>query len=675
VAYVARFRDDQPVRRRRFLFYATTTPEGKDQGQGPRTLARGREAEHNCDVKRLWNFAREYPTVVLTVAVAVVAGVLSLASLAEVARWSVTAYGIIIAAIELRGMIRQLRQGKLGIDVLALIAILATLAVGEYWATLMIVFMLSGGQALEVYAAGRAQRELSALLVRAPQLAHRLIGAKGETGAKVQTEANGETEDVAVGDIAIGDRLLVRSAEIIPVDGMLTSAHGSFDESSLTGESLPVDRVRGEAVMSGALNGQTAVEITATVLAEDSSYQRIVALVAEASESKAPLVRVADRYAVPFTIFSLAVAGVAWLVSGDAVRFAEVLVVATPCPLLLAAPVAFMGGMSRGARHGIIVKGAGTLEKLSRAKTVAFDKTGTLTAGQPTVSRVSAAGAFSETEVLGLAAAAEQYSSHVLAASIVNAARERGLDVLGATDAREEEAHGVVATIAGRTVVVGKLGFIATHAADAEAITLAGGQLSVYVSVDGVFAGAIILSDAVRDDAERTLRELAALGITRTLMLTGDAGATAHHIGSGLGIATVHHSLLPADKVSIIRSLTERPVVMVGDGVNDAPVLAVADVGIAMGARGATAASESADVVILIDDLSRTAEAIRVGKRTMAVALQSIWMGIGLSVILMAFAAGGFLPAIIGAALQEAVDLATILNSLRSLSDGRRAKV
>jgi heavy metal translocating P-type ATPase len=613
-------------------------------------------------VNRLWKFAREYPAVVLTVGITVVAGALNFASLGEVARWGVTAYGIVIAGLELRGMIRELKQGKLGIDVLALIAILATLAVGEYWATLMIVFMLSGGQALEVYAAGRAKRELSALLVRAPQRAHRLVGAKGET------------EDVPVGEVAIGDRLVVRSAEIIPVDGTLASAHGSFDESSLTGESLPVDRVRGEGVLSGALNGQTAVEITATVLAEDSSYQRIVALVAEASESKAPLVRVADRYAVPFTIFSLAVAGVAWLVSGDPIRFVEVLVVATPCPLLLAAPVAFMGGMSRAARHGIIVKGAGTLEKLSRAKTVAFDKTGTLTAGKPTVASVSATADFSADELLSLAAAAEQYSSHVLAASIVNAARERGLDVPRAEDAREEEAHGVVATVGGRTVVVGKLGFIATHAADAEAITLAGGQLSVYVSVDGAFAGAIILSDAVRNDAERTLSELAALGITRTLMLTGDAEVTAHHIGTGLGIATVHHSLLPADKVRIIRSLTERPVVMVGDGVNDAPVLAVADIGIAMGARGATAASESADVVILIDDLSRTAEAIRVGKRTMMVALQSIWLGIGLSVLLMAVAAGGFLPAIIGAALQEIVDLATILNSLRALSDGGRPR-
>lgn len=604
---------------------------------------------------------RRYPIVAITVLVAAIGGALALSGNLTAAQWVISGFALVVAAIQAWDMVKGLLKGRWGIDVLAIMAIIATVVVGEYWASLVIVLMLSGGEALEDFAAGRAKRELTALLDRSPQRAHRL-GADG-----------GEVEDVPISDVAIGDRLLVRPSEVVPVDGVLDSAAGTFDESSLTGESLPVERMRGDDLLSGSLNGEVAVTMVAGALAADSQYQRIVALVADAADSRAPLVRVADRYAVPFTVVSLLIAGLAWLLSGDPVRFAEVLVVATPCPLLIAAPVAFMGGMSRASRHGIIVKGGGTLEQLSQARTVAFDKTGTLSHGDPAVVAVQPSGGMTEDELFVLVASAEAYSSHVLATSIVNAAHQRGMTLHKAVTAREEATNGVIAGLDGREVVVGKFRFVAEHAPDAVPTTIASGQLAVYVAVDGKFAGSILLSDRVRENAASTIRALSSLGVTRFLMLTGDAADTAKHVAADLGLKEVHAELLPEDKVAILRSIAERPVVMIGDGVNDAPVLAVADVGIAMGAKGATAASESADVVIVHDDISRAVDAVEIGQRTMRVALQSIWLGIGLSVGLMLLGAFGFLPAIVGAALQEVVDLATILNALRALSGGKIA--
>ncbi len=609
-------------------------------------------------------FVRRYPIIAITLLVGITGGAIELFGQGAIAhwntaRWLISAFALAVAAKQARDMLRNLRDGQMGIDVLAIMAIVATVAVAEYWASLVIVLMLSGGEALEEYAAGRARRELGALLARAPRQAHRMDGT------------NGGVEDVPVSEVAIGDRLLVRPSEVIPVDGVLVSEAGTFDEASLTGESLPVERARGEALLSGSVNSQVAVIMEATAAAADSQYQRIVALVAEAAESRAPLVRLADRYAVPFTVISLLIAGAAWWLSGDPTRFAEVLVVATPCPLLIAAPVAFMGGMSRASRHGIIVKGGGTLEQLSRARTVAFDKTGTLTHGNPTVIAIRPSGLLSEDELFGLVASAEQYSSHVLASTIVEAAYERGLAPREATTAREEATNGVTAVIDGHEVVVGKLAFVAAAAPEAQATPIASGEMAVYVAIDGRFAGAILLSDRLRENARPTIDRLITLGVRNVLMLTGDASETARHVAAHLGIADVQADLLPQDKVRIVQSISERPVIMIGDGVNDAPVLAVADVGIAMGARGATAASESADVVITVDDLSKTATAVAIGQHTMQVALQSIWLGIGLSVGLMFLAAYGLLPAIIGAALQEVVDLATILNALRALGGAR----
>lgn len=605
---------------------------------------------------KLLSLARRYPLIVVTIVVAAVAWGFEAVPASLVAQWVVTVFAGAVAAAKAVAMVRAMLARKFGLDVLAVTAIAATLVVGEYWAGLLIVLMLAGGEALEDYAEGRAEAELSALLSRVPQVAHRIA-------------ADGTVTDIPADDVVVGDRLLVRPSEVVPVDSQLVTAFSSFDESSLTGESLPVDKVSGDSVMSGSINGPAAVEVIATARAEDSQFQRIVELVGAAKQSKAPLVRLADRYAVPFTVTAYAIAGIAWAVSGDSARFAEVLVVATPCPLLIGAPVAFMAGMSAAAKSGIVVKHAGTLERLARARTVAFDKTGTLTYGMPTVVSVHPHG-MTEDELLVLVGSAEQYSSHVLAGALRQAVSDRGLMVREATDAREVATHGVEAVIDGRTVFVGKPKYVAQLAPDTTFRELAAGEAAVYVAVDGRFAGSVVVRDRTRDDAVATLAALRSLRIGHVMMLTGDVEPVAQHVARELGIDDVRGECLPGDKVDAIRSAEPRPVVMVGDGVNDAPVLAVSDVGIAMGAKGSTSAAESADVVILLDDISRVARAVSIGQRTVRIALQSIWWGITISVGLMLVAAAGFLPALAGAALQEVVDLVSILWALRALSAG-----
>ena len=606
-------------------------------------------------------FARRYPLVLATVLCSLAVVGLLLGGAASAAQWLANVFALLVAAWLAVGMVRAVARGRRGMDLLALMAVVSTVAVGEYLAAMIIVLMLSGGRALEDYAQGRAKRELTALLELAPQTAHR--------------ETDGTPEDVGVDEIRVGDVVLVRPAEVVPVDGLLISDFASFDESALTGESLPAEKSAGDAVMSGSVNGEAAVRVQATAPAAESQYSRIVTLVREASASRAPVVRLADRFAVPFTIFALTLAVVAWWVSRDPVRFAEVLVVATPCPLLIAAPVALVAGMGRASRSGIIVKNGGTLEKLSRVKSAVFDKTGTLTGGKPVLLEVRPAGnppRIRPEELLLLAASAEQYSSHVLAASVMAAATRRGLVLLPADRAAEYATQGVQAVFPGRTVSVGKHAFVLQNAESVEKTHLTGGQLAVYVAVDGVYAGSLIMSDAARPEARTTLQQLRSLGVAETLMLTGDARETAEHIGGELGIEQVQAECTPSDKVERVKALPHRPVMMVGDGVNDAPVLAAADVGIAMGAKGSTAASESADVVVMLDDLSKVAEAVAIGQRTVRVALQSIWVGVVFSVALMIAAAFGHIPAVAGALSQELVDLATILNSLRALAPSRR---
>ncbi|KHL05677.1 heavy metal translocating P-type ATPase [Sinomonas humi] len=598
--------------------------------------------------------ARRYPVVL--------AGLLVLAiSLLFEATGEPTAGGLVAGAFAAAvgawtaiGMVRDLLRGQWGLDILAVTAIGATLAVREYIAAVIIVLMLTGGGALEDFAAGRAKRELTALLERAPRVAHR------------QTDDG--VEDVPLDAVRPGDVLLVRPSEVVPVDGTLASSAGVFDESSLTGESLPVERTEGEPVLSGSVNGTGAVLLLATTTAADSQFSQIVALVQQAAESRAPVVRLADRYAVPFTVFSLALAGLGWWISGSAVRFAEVLVVATPCPLLIAAPVAFLGGMSRSAKNGVIVKGGAVLEILSRIRTAAFDKTGTLTQGRPELVEIRPESGLDPHELLALVASAEQYSSHALAASVVEAATNRGVDLLPVESAEEVATNGVSAVVDGRKVHVGKRSYVTDMlGAEVAEPPLRPGELAVYVAVDSEPGGVVVLRDAPRAEAKATLARLKRAGAAHVLMLTGDAEATARSIAAELGVTEVRFGLLPLEKVEAVRAAAPRPVLMVGDGVNDAPVLAAADVGIAMGARGATAASESAGAVVLVDDISRAAKAVEISQYTVKIALQSIWLGIALSVGLMVVALTGVLPPVAGALLQELVDVATILNALRAI--------
>lgn len=607
---------------------------------------------------------RKYPMITVTLLIGGLVLLLSILGLETVAQWIASAFAVAAGLQRGTGMVREMIHGRWGVDVLAVTAIASTIAVGEYVAALIVVLMLYGGSALETHASGRAKAELHALLARTPQIAHREVNG-------------GLLEDVAVTEVVAGDLLVLRPAEVVPVDGLLLSARGSFDESVITGESLPVDMIKGDVILSGSVNGVSAVRMRATASVTNSQYSRIVSLVGNAAASRAPVVRLADRYAVPFTFLALALGGGAWLLSGEASRFAEVMVVATPCPLLIAAPVAFLGGMSRAARNGIIVKSGGTLEQLARIRTAVFDKTGTLTQGRPTLAEVRTAGGPApvarELEVLGSAASAELHSSHVLAASVVASAQDRGVELSVPSDAVEHATDGVAALVDGCRVVVGKRLFVEASVGPIKEEPLTGGQLAVYVGFDNVYAGALIMSDPLRSNAVKTLDRLTALGIQRTVMVTGDAQTTAEHIAGLAGIAEVLAGCRPEDKVRIVRDLTPGRVMMVGDGVNDAPVLAAADVGVAMGARGSTAASESADVVIMVDDLSKVADAARIGKDTIRIAVQSIWIGLALSVMLMGLAAVGYVPAIAGALSQELVDLATILNALRALKPGERS--
>lgn len=606
-------------------------------------------------MQRVSGFVRGYPLVAWTLLVLVVVLGLFIGGLEMPAQMIATAWVGLVIVLTVIDMVRDILRGHWGLDVLAVVAMGATLAVGEYLAAIIIVLMLTGGGALEDFAAARARSELTALLDRAPHHARRSLD-------------DGTLVDIPVDEVVVGDVLLVRPAEVVPVDGELLDDEASFDESSLTGESLPVDRVRGEVVLSGAINGERAVRIRATAAAADSQYQRILLLVSEAEAAKAPTVRLADRFAVPFTLVSLAIAGAAWYLSGDPVRFAEVLVLATPCPLLIAAPVAFLGGSSRAAREGVIVKGGATLEGLARARSVAFDKTGTLSHGRPELEAVHTANGYSADELLQLAASAEQASSHVLAAGVIRAATERGLPLSPTIDATEVATYGVRATVDGRRVRVGRLAFVREVDPSAMLAPIQSGQSAVMVAVDGRFAGTLLMRDQLRSNAPATVSGLRAAGIDEITMLTGDNEGTALVMARDAGIAAqhVHAALLPADKVALVERMTA-PVIMVGDGVNDAPVLAAADVGIAMGARGSTAASETAHVVVMTDDIGKVTTAIDIGRHTYRVALSAIWMGVVLSLGLMVVAAFGHIPAVAGALTQEVVDLAAILYALRAL--------
>lgn len=605
----------------------------------------------------LWRWIRRYPLLTATVVAGAAALALAIGGWTSAASWLVIVFAGGSGVILLVDMVRDLLRGHLGIDILAITAIAATLAVGEYAAAMVVVLMLTGGDALEIYAGARAQRELTALVQRRPTRARRLV--------------DGTVTDIPADEVVVGDVLVVRPNEILPVDGTLVDGTALIDESSVTGESLPVERGIGEEVLSGTVNGPSAIQIRATATAADSQYAQIIALVEQATASRSPLVRLADRYAVPFTLAAYVIAGVAWWASGDPTRFAAVLVVATPCPLLIAAPVAFIGGISRAARSGIIVKGGGALEVLSRIRTAALDKTGTITRGRPDVVDIRPAAGVTREELLTAAAAAEQLSTHVLAESVIHAARAADLALPTVLDGQEHATAGVSALVDHQRVRVGKASFVAETGAAAPEPDLLSGEMAVHVAIDDAYAGMLILSDPPRQEAAATVAALREVGVRTVMMITGDAEPTARAVAEAVGIDQVHAGCLPAEKVAIVQEAPDRPVMMVGDGVNDAPVLAVADVGVAMGARGASAAAESAEVVLLPDRIDVLADAVHIGRRTVRVALESIWLGIALSVVLMVVAAFGALPPLAGALSQEVVDLIAIGSALRALGAGR----
>lgn len=566
----------------------------------------------------------------------------------------VTVAGSLVALSMFFEMIKTLRSGKFGVDLLAIMAIVATLAVGEYWASLMVLVMLTGGDSLEDYATRKAGQELKSLLDNSPQNAH-LVSAD-------------RLEDIAVEKIAVGDQLLVKPGELVPVDSKIIKGNSTFDESSLTGESRPLEKLVGSELMSGSVNGAAAVTIEALSTAADSQYQAIVQLVKESANQPANFVRMADRYAVPFTAIAIVIAVVAWLISGDPVRLAEVLVVASPCPLILAAPISLVAGMSRASKNGVIVKTGTTIEKLASAKTIAFDKTGTLTKGQLTVNEVKPIEPWTAQELLHFAASAEQRSGHVLARSLV---ADVGVDGLGAVSQLSEvTGQGIEAIIDDQVVKVGKLAFVTQQAVQAVE------QTAVYVSIGGKYAGYISFLDQLRPEAAATIQKLRHFGLKHIMMLTGDQATIAKTIAAKLDLDEVHGNLLPKDKIRLLQAVDQnaRPTIMVGDGVNDAPSLTTADVGIAMGAHGATAASESADVVILKDDLSRVASAVMISQETMQIARNDVLAGIVVLVILMLIAATGVIPALVGAMFQEVVDMMTILLALRARKGLRRKK-
>lgn len=561
----------------------------------------------------------------------------------------VTIAGAIVALTILVGMVKTLRSGKYGVDLLAILAVVATLAVGEYWAAMVILVMLTGGDALEDYAAKKANTELKALLDNSPRFAH-VVTPDG-------------SKDVPVNDVPVGAKIIVKPGELVPIDGLIIKGTGEFDESSLTGEARPVAKTVGDTVMSGSINGDEAITLTVTKLAKDSQYQQLVKLVQEAEQTPAHFVRLADRYAVPFTVAAILVSLLAWWLSKDPRRFAEVLVVASPCPLILAAPVAMVSGMSRASRNGIVVKTGSVLEKLAGARTGAFDKTGTITNGHLTVAQILPAGTITKERLLHLAASAEQDSSHILARSLLAYASQHNISLAAVSGLTEETGKGITAMIEDHQVKVGKRQFVAPQNQQAALDTTA-----IYVSVDGTYYGAIAFTDHVRPEAAQTMTKLKAAGVTNLIMLTGDQRAIAQQVAKAVGISTVKADLLPQDKIAALQSIpqSEHPVFMVGDGVNDAPSLATADVGIAMGAHGSTAASETADVVILKDDLAKVAKAVTISQDTLRIAKQAVLIGIAICTVLMLIASTGVIPAFVGAMLQEVIDTVSILWALKA---------
>jgi len=557
-------------------------------------------------------------------------------------------------------IVRRLRRGEFGLDIVAALSMTAALVVGEELAAVVVALMYSGGQYLEDFAEGHARREMTALLSRAPRTAMR--------------HRDHQLEEIDVNLIEAGDRLLIRQGEIVPADGTLASPFAVLDQSALTGESLPVQRTAGEALMSGASNAGEAFDIVASHPAAQSTYAGIVRLVEAAQRAKAPMVRLADRYALVFLAATLVIAGGAWAWTRDPIRMVAVLVVATPCPLILAVPVAIVAGLSRAAHHGLLVKGGKVLETMARIRSLVVDKTGTLTDGKARVIAIHPTTGFSNDDVIGIAASLDQASKHVIAQALVAEAQRRGLALTVPLELAETPGEGICGTLRGRRAAVGGRGYVRAQLekggegfGPAEAHEPPG-SVVVWLAVDGRLAGRIVLADELRAGIAALLARFRTLDVERIVLATGDRRDVAEAVTAGLGLDAVRAELTPDQKVLVV--LSERKaglVMMVGDGVNDAPALAAADVGVAMGATGAAASAEAADAVLLVDSLDRIVPAIEIARRARYIALESVYAGIGLSTLGMVAAAFGYLTPVQGALLQEAIDVAVILNALRVL--------
>jgi len=582
----------------------------------------------------------------------------ALAGHGEWARAIWTAATLPVLAALLIEIVTSLRRGDVGLDIVAALSMTAALAFGESLAASIVALMYGGGQYLESFAEKAARREMTALLSKVPHTAIR--------------HRDGQLEEVALELLQPGDRLLIRRGDVVPVDGTVAEGIGILDQSALTGESMPVKIPPGEAAMSGSTNAGEAFELVATRRAAESTYAGIVRLVEAAQRARAPMSRMADRYALLFLVLAVVLAAGAWLLTGDPIRAVAVLVAATPCPLILAVPVAIVSGLSRAAKFGILIKGGKAIETLARVRSLVIDKTGTLTAGQATIVATKTVDGVADDELLRIAASLDQASKHVIAQTIVAEARKKGLILAVPSGVTEAPGEGVTGSLEGHQVVVGGLNFIAGKIGAAGTSLLAHdrppGALAVAVAVDGKLTGVLVLADELRAGTEALLQELRDLGIERIVLATGDRHEVARFIASGLSLDLVRSELTPDQKILLV--LSERkngPVMMIGDGVNDAPALAAADVGVAMGAKGAAASAEAADVVLLVDQLDRILPAIKIARRSRFIALQSVVAGIGLSTIAIVAAAFGFLVPVEGALLQEVIDVAVIFNALRAL--------
>lgn len=590
----------------------------------------------------------------------VIGGALHLYGANEFGDWVwIAGAGLVLIGVAFDTVLSLLHK-EFGLDLIALLSIGGAIALHEYLTGAVIALMFASGRALEGFAERRARQEMSALLNRAPRFANRY---EGNTIVQVPLES-----------VKVGDRILVRAGETVAVDGRLLSDVAVIDASSLTGEPLPVSYSSGKLIESGTINAGDAFDMLTTCTAENSTFTSVIRLVQAAQASKAPASRLADRYALLFVPISLGLAGVAWLLTSDPSRALAVAVVATPCPLILAVPVAIVCAMSRCAQHGVLIKHGGAIEKMGQVNTLFFDKTGTLTGGKARLTELTMAPSANQDEVLRLAASVEQMSGHAIAQAVVNAALERGLKLPIPSAVQEEPGAGLSGYVDGAHVKVGTYEYVSNRAERPSwAVNVMQrigfeGASGVYIAIDGKLCGALQMSDEIRMETPRAIRLLRAAGVQHIIMLTGDRQDVATTIGNSLGVDRVMAEQTPASKLSAITASRSGGItMMVGDGINDAPALSAADIGVAMGARGAAAAAESAQVVLLVDRLDRLAFGVRIAKRSRAIAVQSVVAGMGLSIVAMIVAAFGYLPPVAGAILQELIDVAVIFNALRVL--------